>query len=520
MIEFRVLGPLEVERDGAIVGLGGRRQRSALAILLLHVGSVVSVERLADDLYAGEAPASAVTQVHRHVSSLRKLLPEVRLETTSPGYVLRLEPEQLDLDRFERLAEEGVERLELGDLPRARALLGEALALWRGRALADLADEPFARSAVSRLDELRLAVLEQRFEADLALGAAARVVPDLQELAAKHPLRERLTELLMLALYRSGRQVDALAAYRARRAVLAAELGLEPGPVLRELEARILRQDPSLIDRTAPERRAEPPVVLAVAVGHDPTPGLLSLAASDSHETILLQVVLDETELAAAATSLEAQRALFAPGGRAAAFVAGDDWPDDVARSAASHDVALVLLETGPSSTGELPERLLRKSAADVAIVVRGEAGLGPGTVDVLFGGGEHEWAALELAAAVARAGGRPLRLVGPGLPPGGGGDSSRLLAEASLAVQRTFGVSSIPVLAPAAPDALLAVMDEAALVVAGIGSRWQSEGLGSVRAALVSEARSCVVLVHRGPRPGILAPPQSLTRFTWTLQN
>lgn len=521
MIEFRLLGPLEVERDGAAVVLGGPRPRSALAILLLDAGRVVSVERLADELYGGTAPATAVAQVHRQVSGLRKLLPEARIETTPPGYVLRLEPGQLDLHRFEQLVERGVERLELGDAARARALLREALELWRGPALADLVAEPFAQGAGARLEELRLAAVERRLEADLQLGLATEIVAELELLVGTYPFRERFVEQLMLALYRAGRQADALAAYRSQRALLADQLGLEPGPSLKRLEAEILRHDPELAPaRRRPEPNAPRPLVVAVAVERRLSAALLELAAGEACETIFLQLVTAEGSLAAAAAAVEEQRGQRADV-RAAAFVA-DDWPLDVVRFAAAHDAALVFVDAPSDRPEALVEltQMLQQSASDVGLVVRGDVGIGAGEIFVAFGGNDHDWAALEVAAAVARGSRRALRLLGTGGARDGRRDASRLLADASLAVQRAFAVASAPILAPSAPDAVLAVVDEAALVITGIGSRWRSEGLGQVRAALVTEARQPVVLVHRGPRPGILAPRESRTRFTWSLQN
>jgi DNA-binding SARP family transcriptional activator len=203
VLEFRILGPLEVVGEHGPVRLGGPKQRATLAILLLNVNRVVSVDRLADDLYSGAAPVTAVTQVQRQISELRKALgAESLIETRSPGYVIRLQPDQLDLHRFERLAEEAAR----GEPRLAVELLREALDLWRGGPLADLAYEPFARTATERLEEIRLAALEQRIEAELALARHAEVIPELEQLVAEHPFRERFRGQLMLALYRSGRQ--------------------------------------------------------------------------------------------------------------------------------------------------------------------------------------------------------------------------------------------------------------------------------------------------------------------------
>jgi DNA-binding SARP family transcriptional activator len=520
MIEFRLLGPLEVVRADRTVALGGRRRRSALAILLLNAGRLVSVERLADYLYGGASPATAVTQVQRQVSELRRLLPEARLETVSPGYMLRLEPDQLDLHRFERLVEQGVDRLERDDPAGARDLLHTALELWRGPALADLAGEPFAQSATVRLEELRLAAVERRLAADLALGRASEIVAELEELVTANPLRERLVEHLMLALYRSGRQADALTAYRAQRARLIDDLGLEPGPTLRQLERAILQHDPKLaVDAHPAAPRAAAPIVLAVTLERPPSATLVDATVGNGHETILLQLVATEAALTTAALVLDEQRVALGATVRAAAFVAVD-WIEDVLRFARAYDAVLVLLDAPSDLVEALPAQLLQEATADVGLVFRGDTRIGGGAIYVAFGGNEHDWAALELAAAVARVGNRPLRLVGTGAAPHGRRDASRMLADASVAVQRAFDVAAAPILAPAAPDALLAVVDEAALVLTGVGSRWRTAGLDPVRKALAARAVPPVVIVHGGPRPGLLAAPENRTRFTWSLQN
>ena len=203
MLDFRILGPLEVVTEAGHVRLGGLKRRATLAILLLNANRVVSVDRLADDLYAGAAPVTAVTQVQRQISDLRKLLGTAQtVETRAPGYVLRLTSEQLDLQRFERLTAEATRSLAAGEPQRAADLLREALALWRGPALADVAYESFAQPAIERLEEIRLAALEQRIDADLALGRHAELVGELEQLVDEYPLQERLCAQLMLALYR------------------------------------------------------------------------------------------------------------------------------------------------------------------------------------------------------------------------------------------------------------------------------------------------------------------------------
>jgi DNA-binding SARP family transcriptional activator len=248
-MEFRLLGPLEVAEQDRLLDLGALKQRSLLALLLLHANEVVAVERLIDELWGESPPATVGKSVHVYVSRLRKQLGDGRLLTRPPGYLLRIEPAELDLARFERLVADAAS----ADPATAARRLREALALWRGPPLADLAYEPFAQSQITRLNELRLHALEQRIEAELAEGRHAALVGELEALVAEHPLSERMRGQLMRALYRSGRQADALAAYRAARAALVEELGIEPGRELRELQQAVLRQDAKL-DVPAAER--------------------------------------------------------------------------------------------------------------------------------------------------------------------------------------------------------------------------------------------------------------------------
>jgi YVTN family beta-propeller protein len=251
MIEFRILGPLEVEHEGRLVPLGGTRQRAVLAILVLHRGEVVSMDRLVDELWGERPPDTATKTVQVYVSRLRKELGQEFVLTRGGGYVLDLEPAQLDVEHFERLAGDGRAALERGEAASASELLRQALSVWRGRALADLAYEPFAQAHIARLEELRLITVEHRVEADLALGRHAAVIPELETLVREHPARERLRAQLILALYRSGRQADALASYRDARRALIEQLGIEPSRELQDLERAILAQDPQI---DAPER--------------------------------------------------------------------------------------------------------------------------------------------------------------------------------------------------------------------------------------------------------------------------
>jgi DNA-binding SARP family transcriptional activator len=260
--EFRVLGPVEAVVEGEPVPLPAAKPRALLAVLLLNRNRVVSTSALVDDLWSEEPPDTAVKALQVYVSQLRKAIGADRVLTKPPGYSLQVDEGELDLDVFERLAREGRERLAAGDPEQAAALLEQALGLWRGPALAEFRSEPFARDAGARLEESQLAAVEDRIDAELALGRHDRLVPELEELVRRHPFRERLRGQLMLALYRAGRQADALDVYRRTRETLVEELGIEPGPALQELEQAILRQDRDLRvgrQRRAPEAASEPP---------------------------------------------------------------------------------------------------------------------------------------------------------------------------------------------------------------------------------------------------------------------
>jgi len=276
LIEFRVLGPLEVVDETRVLPLGGHKQRGVLALLLLERNRVVPRDRLVDALWGESPPASAANSVQVYVSKLRRLLGdggsgESALVTAPPGYLLRVAPGTLDADEFERLLVDGKSSLRSESFAEAEMILANAITLWRGPALADLASEPFAQPEIARLEGLRLDALEARFEAMLAVGRESEAVGELQALVALHPLDERLRAQLMVALYRSGRHADALETYRAFRQLLDEELGLEPNPELRRLEHAILRQDESL----GPVVRLAP----ATAVGSAPIPETPTVAA-------------------------------------------------------------------------------------------------------------------------------------------------------------------------------------------------------------------------------------------------
>jgi DNA-binding SARP family transcriptional activator/class 3 adenylate cyclase len=253
-LEFAILGPLQVTRNGTPIALGGPRQRALLALLLIHANEVVPAERLIDALWGSDPPAAAAHGLHVYVSGLRKALEPQRnpptsaevLVTRTPGYMVRVGAEELDRFRFDRLVADGRRAVGEGDPEAGAKRLGDALALWRGPALVDFSYEPFAQAEAARLEELRMSALEDRIEAELTLGRHGELIGDLEAAARANPLRERLWALWMLALYRSGRQSEALRTYQELRAHLAEELGITPNPELVGLEEAIVLQKPEL----------------------------------------------------------------------------------------------------------------------------------------------------------------------------------------------------------------------------------------------------------------------------------
>jgi DNA-binding SARP family transcriptional activator len=253
MLEFRILGPLEVSDEMGPIALGGQRQRALLAVLIVEAGRVVPTERLVDLLWGEDAPKTATTSLQNSISRLRRALGADVLETRAPGYLLRAGPDQVDARRFE---------VQLRDARRAaagerRELLQRALSLWRGPALAEFAFEQFAQAEIGRLEELRLAALEERIDTDLELGQHGDVIGELEALARDHPLRETFCRSLMLALYRSGRQAEALEVYQDARGRFVEELGIEPGPELKRLQSEILRHEAGLATPDASRAAAD-----------------------------------------------------------------------------------------------------------------------------------------------------------------------------------------------------------------------------------------------------------------------
>jgi predicted ATPase/DNA-binding SARP family transcriptional activator len=351
-LEIRLLGPFDVLRDGAPVELGAYRQRALLALLVLHANEIVPRGRLIEELWGERAPESAANMVQVYVSRLRKALGTELLVTQTPGYVLRSDRARIDAVLFEQLVERSREELDRGAVLEAREHLHAAIAIVRGEPLADFGYESFARAAAARLEEMRLEAVELRIDADLALGRHAQLVAELEELIHRHPFREHFRSQLMLSLYRSGRQAEALEAYRAARQALVEELGIEPRPALRELERAILEQDPALNvatprptedgRRSQARTQGNLPAELTSLVGRDYE---LSRIADLVHEHRTVTVVgpggVGKTRVA---QRVAGEAAAVFPGGvwfvDLAAISHGDDVADAVASVLAIHDRA------------------------------------------------------------------------------------------------------------------------------------------------------------------------------------
>ena len=538
-MEFGILGPLEARDDGTMLALGAPKQRAVLAFLLLHANQVVATDRLIDQLWGDEAPETVKVILQGYISSLRKALGAGMIVTRAPGYAIQVEAELLDLHRFESLLARARAAAEATDFGAAAAGFREALELWRGPALVDFAYEPFAQAPILRLEELRLTALEDRIEADLALGRHAPLVAELEALVAEHPLRERLRGQLILALYRSARQAEALGAYQQARRVLVDELGIEPTQALQDLERSILRQDPALdllskAPGSAPAEAAPPErAILAVAQEAASLDAVLTLAEplarQPPREVILALLVADPAELPRATATLGERREALVRSGlrsRSAAFTS-EERGSDAARLAGEQRIDLLLvgipaeLVTHEGLGPDLDDVLI-SAPCDVAVLLAKPEAPGPGpgaAVQVPFGGAEHEWAAAEIGAWIARAVGVPLQLVGTaGDPEKGRRDASRLLAAASLAVQQVSGIAPDPVIVAPGPAGVIGAAEGAGLVVLGLSDRWRQEGIGAGRLEVARAVRAPVLLVRGGVRPGGLAPSESVTRYTWSL--
>jgi DNA-binding SARP family transcriptional activator len=461
---IKILGPFDAPAD-----VGEGKPRAVLARLALDGGSAVPAHELVEDIWGASPPPSAPKVLQAHVSALRKAIGRSAIETRGGGYALRT---ATDLEQFEELAARA--RGEPDVAARAR-LLREALALWRGEPLAEIR-EPFAGPAVARLYELRLEVLSRRVDAELELGEGESLVPELHALVQREPLRERPRAQLMRALYRAGRQAEALSVYRDGRTLLVSQLGIEPGPELQELERAILHQDPALA------AHAEEPRDVVVCVGVAP----VQLLGPLERELVVVELAVGLVEPP------------VMPGVRSAAFTTNDPVADTV-RLAVEQSAELLVVRDAPAE-------LLATAPCDVALS-NGVDALGDGPITVPFGGGREEWPALELGVWLARTHGRRLRLVGTEAA-AERRDASRALAGASLALQRFAGVAVETALIPPGPEGITG-----AVVV---GSLPRAE-LDATRSALLG-APFPVLLVHGGLRPSGLAPAETRTRFRWSL--
>jgi DNA-binding SARP family transcriptional activator len=524
--DYRILGSLEVLDGERVVAVGGARCRAVLAVLVISANRPVSVGRLIDEVWGDPSPPTAGNVVQGHVSDLRRALGRDAIETRGDAYVLHVARGGRDVDRFEERATAGAAALADGRPQDASEAFAEALALWRGPALGEIAEGGLLVPEALRLDEMRLHALERRIEADLACARDAELVGELRSLVAENPLREPLRAHLALALYRSGRHVEALDVLREARRSLADELGLDPGPRLQELERAILTHDPALAVPTAPPETPAPPAaqrsIMVAQLGDAPLDSLIGLAgplaARSDRELLVTALVGDAGSLGEAARALNERREELLREGvsaRSASFTSRDAG-DDIVRLAQQQDTDLLLVESPPGLLGD-PHlvAILADGACDVAVLVGRPA---DGPVLVAFSGAEHDWAAIELGAWLATARGATLVLAGS-TGDGSGRDASRLLANASIAVQRTIGVAAEPLLVAPDPGALAAAASGMGLVVVGLSRRWQQEGLGPARSALVARDDGATLLVRRGLRPGGLAPTGHETRFTWTIQ-
>jgi hypothetical protein len=418
-------------------------------------------------------------------------------------------------------------------------VFASALRLWRGPPLADLTYEDAFAQDVSRLEEMRWTCLEDRLEADLADGRHFEVIADLEDLNHRYPLRERACRMLMLAYYRAGRQADALFAYRRMRAKLVGELGLEPSRQLMALERHILQREPALDvpvarsgEGASPAERPDVRTLLAVT-DEEPSrlDGLLPLVAPlarDNGAEVVLISVRDSDggragdELAMVTRELSARRARLEEVGvlaRVAAFSTPTSG-SDLTKFAAHQDVAAIFIDgTGiRDSRRSIASELLVSATCDVVLAFSTADGPSDAAIVVPFGGGEHDWAALELAASFARQQNVPIMLAGAVSRERG--DPSRMLATASLILQRTFGVIPEPVMIAPGTGGVLDVAGRAGMLVLGVSARYRTEGVGEMRETIARKATAPTLVVRRGRRPGILAPPDGLTQFGWSLSS
>ena len=517
-MDFRILGPLEVCDGEEIVDLGRPQQRALLALLLICAGEVSSRDWLVGELWGDDPPAKAANTLQVYISHLRKILGATVIQTKSHGYAFELGENGFDLSQFERHFANGANLYRNGDALAASEALKDALGLWRGEPLADFVDQPFAQSAIARLEELRLAAVELCIDAELELGRHSVLISRLEQLVRENHTRERPRGQLMLALYRCGRQAEALSTYREARQELVERLGIEPGRPLRELEQAILRQESGLSwSESNPDATisrggvhgsdGSSSLSRGIVVASESMDGIDSLlgvaeplSREPPRELIVACLVRDPAVLEETMAALDDRRARLADRGvdaRVTTFTSGEAGKD-VVRLTSRPGVDLALVE----GSSELENGGLSGDVAHVVEHAPCDVGLvwAHGAPQVLnessavyvpFGGDESEFIATELAAWVARSHRVPLWLLGKAAGGADGErDASRLLGNVALALQRVAKVVAKPLLVEAGATGVLDAASDAGLLVLGFPDDWQQRGLGVVRAAIARDAR------------------------------
>ncbi len=509
-MDFRILGPLEVLDGARTVGLGGDKQRALLAILLLHANEVVSADRLIDELWGETPPPSAAKTLQVYVSRLRRALgdgaargpggnggsaissSEGVLLTRGHGYLIRAEPGQLDVERFRDLVERARRALAAQESGRAAAILREALALWRGPPLADFTYAAFAQTAIAQLEELRLGALEERVEADLALGRHHDLVGELTALVERNPLRERLRAQLMLALYRCGRQAEALAVYQEFRRALSEQLGLDPGPAVQQLEVAILERDPALEpsrgDRQPPEgARASTRRTLALSRGRRWHVGPLVLAAVIVGVVVVWRSGATTPEPVIAASSVVA---ISPASGLAAATV-----PVAASSSALAAGAGAVWVSNYNDNT------VSRISESTHAVVQTIPVGSTPSGIAV---GRSAVWVANNYDDTVARidpSAGRVVQTIGVGNAPTG-----VALADGSVWVTNAGDGTLSRIDATSGAVTATIALGGATDVAAGAGGVWVSDAAGRRVWRVDQRTSQLVATINVGTGPGAIA--------------
>ena len=515
MLEFRILGPVTMMRDGRPVDVP-QQARTVLAQLLLAEERAVSTDRLMDAVWGERVPSSARAAMHNLVAALRRALGEDAdmLTTQPPGYALRYGSRAtFDLQAFEAEIDNGRRALESANPGQAEAMLSTALARWQGDALADLAYESWATPVAERLEELRLAAAELRIEAMLALGQSTKAIGEIRSLLVAHPLRESLHAQLLRGLMSAGRRSEALDAYRDWYGLTTSDLGLEPSRELRDLQRSLLEDDPS------PPRGRHSRSVLLAASSPTGLRRILGLASAlgggeTGHELILLLttdpvergVTADQALHAAGAELSEIADGLLA---RSATIVSSETIVGAL-RIARHQDVDLVLVDGHGVYPAEFPS-----GPCNVAVLASWPYADGrtlTGPVLVPFGGADDEWSALEIAAWLARANGVPLLISGAQRD---GEDPSGMLATAALLVQRYAGAKTLSILSEPGADGVVRAAAGAGLVILSA----ERAGSDTVREDIVSRSPAPVMLVRDGMRPSGLAPADTITRFSWSMR-